>query len=182
MKSLPSPSKPANFSDSLHLYALAASAAGVSVLALAQPAEAEIVYTPVQVTIAPGQTYGLDVNQDGIVDFNIHNRAHDTTSGFDASVFVRPAAGNAVAGHIVRYGRFNWAYALTSGMRIDKAVRHFAPGRATMAFSNWNWPAPIQPSSWFPITAFTAIIYARAAFPSSPPAPPCSIATSESLQ
>ncbi|MGD0826302.1 MAG: hypothetical protein ABR908_17105 [Terriglobales bacterium] len=149
MKTLPSPSKPANVRDSLHqhlhLYALAASAAGVSVLALAQPAEAEIVYTPVQVTIGPGQTYSLDVNQDGIVDFTIRNHGHATTSGFDASVFVRPAPGNAVAGHIVRYGRFNWAYALTSGMRIDKADRHFAPGRATMAFSNWNWLAPIPP-------------------------------------
>ena len=41
---------PAQLSQSLnqrvHAYALAASAAGVGVLALAQPAEAKIVYTP----------------------------------------------------------------------------------------------------------------------------------------
>ncbi len=152
MKTLATPAKPAALRDSfhqhLHMYALAASAAGVSVLALVQPGEAEIVYTPVQVTIGPGQTYSLDVNQDGIVDFTIRNHAHATTSGFDASVFVRPAPGNAVAGHIVRYGRFNWAYALTSGMRIDKADRHFAPGRATMAFSNYFVGSYSRGGSW----------------------------------
>jgi hypothetical protein len=151
METLPSPSKPVNVRDSLHqhlhMYALAASAAGVSVLALAQPAEAEIVYTPVQVTIGPGQTYSLDVNQDGIVDFTIRNHAHATTSGFDASLFVRPTPGNAVAGHIARYGG-NWAYALASGMRIDKPDRHFAPGRASMAFSNYFVGSYDRGGSW----------------------------------
>jgi len=43
------PRKPANFSHSVHhrldMYALAASAAGVAALALAQPAEAKVIYT-----------------------------------------------------------------------------------------------------------------------------------------
>ncbi|MGO8983984.1 MAG: hypothetical protein ACLPHI_01115 [Terriglobales bacterium] len=151
MKTFPSPSKPANLGDSLHqhlhLYALAASAAGVSVLALAQPGEAEIVYTPVQVTIGPGQTYSLDLNQDGIVDFTLKNHSHGTTSGFDASLFVRPAEGNAVAGHITRFG-FNWAYALGSGMLIDKVERHFAPGRASMAYSNFFLTQTFRGGSW----------------------------------
>jgi hypothetical protein len=151
MKTLASPSKPVDVRDSLHqrlhMYALAASAAGVSVLALAQPGEAEIVYTPVQVTIGPGQTYSLDINQDGIVDFTIHNRTHGTTSGFDASIFLRPAPGNAVAGHIVNYG-FPWAYALRSGMRIDKGERHFVAGRATMAFSDTFVGSYYRGGSW----------------------------------
>ncbi|MGA7078178.1 MAG: hypothetical protein WBQ43_22365 [Terriglobales bacterium] len=159
MKTLPSPSKSANVCDSLHqhlhMYALAASAAGVSVLALAQPGEAEIVYTPVQVTIGPGQAYALDLNQDGIVDFTIHNRTHGTTSGFDASIFVRPAAGNAVAGHITRF-RFDWAYALGSGMRIDKVDRHFAPGRASMAFSDTFVGSYSRGGSWLSTFGFTA--------------------------
>jgi hypothetical protein len=49
MKRSSGPRKTANFSRSIHqqlnMYALAAGAAGVGVLALAQPAEAKIVYT-----------------------------------------------------------------------------------------------------------------------------------------
>ena len=155
MKTFASPSQPLKVRDSLqqhlHMYALAASAAGVSVLALAQPADAEIVYTPAQVTIGPGQTYALDLNQDGTVDFTIYNRTHGTTSGFDASIFLRPAPGNAVAGHIVNYG-FPWAYALRSGMRIDKADRHFSPGRATMAFSDTFVGSYYRGGSWLVVS------------------------------
>ncbi|MGD0212339.1 MAG: hypothetical protein ABSB87_03830 [Terriglobales bacterium] len=151
MKTFPPRSKPAKVREPLHqhlhMYALAASAAGVSVLALAQPAEAEIVYTPTQVTIGPGQTYALDLNQDGTADFTIRNHTHNTTSGFLASIFVRPAPGNAAAGHIVAYG-FPWAYALASGMRIDKEDRHFSPGRATIAFSDTIVGSYFRGGSW----------------------------------
>jgi hypothetical protein len=62
-----------NLSDSLHrqlnTYALAATAAGVSALALAQPAEAKIVYTPANVKLVIGKPFPLDLNHDGIVDF-----------------------------------------------------------------------------------------------------------------
>jgi len=59
----------------LNAYALAASAAGVGVgvLAVAQPAEAKIVYTPVFVgisTLNPQHFWPLDINHDGIVDFS----------------------------------------------------------------------------------------------------------------
>jgi len=64
-----------NFSESvqqhLNMYALAASAAGVSLLALAQPTEARIVYTPANVRIGMNQRYALDLNHDGITDFTI---------------------------------------------------------------------------------------------------------------
>jgi hypothetical protein len=49
MKRSPRPRKTADLSDSVHrqlnLYALAAGAAGVGMLALSQPTEAEIIYT-----------------------------------------------------------------------------------------------------------------------------------------
>jgi hypothetical protein len=54
------------------LYALAAGAVGVSVLALTQPAEAKIVYTSAHVIISGfGGYYKLDLNHDGITDFSI---------------------------------------------------------------------------------------------------------------
>ena len=53
-------------------YATAASAVGVAVLATAQPADAKIIYTKTRVTITPvTRTYALDVNHDGITDFNL---------------------------------------------------------------------------------------------------------------
>lgn len=151
MNTFPPPSKPANLRDSLHqhlhMYALAASAAGVSVLALVQPGEAEIIYTPAQVTIGPNQHYNLDLNNDGIVDFTIKNHTWNTTSGWYGNLFLRQPAGNAVAGHIVAYG-FPWAYALRSGMIISKKDRHFTPGKASMAYSVYNWAGSWRAGSW----------------------------------
>jgi hypothetical protein len=67
------------------MYALAASAAGVGVLALARPAEAKIIYTPANQSIGP-ITY-LDLNHDGITDFQFttHHVSHQTHSCTSAS-------------------------------------------------------------------------------------------------
>jgi hypothetical protein len=60
------PRTPINLSDSLHQrlnsYALAASAAGVTLLALAPPAEAKIVYTPAHARIGLNKQYNLDLD------------------------------------------------------------------------------------------------------------------------
>jgi hypothetical protein len=53
----------------LNSYAIAAGAASVSLLALASPAGAEVVYTPANQTIDRSASYSLDLNHDGIVDF-----------------------------------------------------------------------------------------------------------------
>ena len=58
----------------LSLYAMAAGAAGVQILALTPPSEAEIVYTAAHVVIGRNQGVVLDINHDGISDFTIHNR------------------------------------------------------------------------------------------------------------
>jgi hypothetical protein len=70
---------PSRLSDSLqrhvNAYALAATAAGVGMLALSQPAEARIVYTrahrKIQYCDPHHACFGLDLNHDGIVDFRI---------------------------------------------------------------------------------------------------------------
>jgi len=51
-----------------------ATAAGAGLLALAQPAHAEIVYTPANQTITPNQYLQLDLNNDGIADFTIQDQ------------------------------------------------------------------------------------------------------------
>jgi len=53
----------------LMTYAVAAGAAGVSVLAIAQPVEGRVVFTAVNSEISPA--FALDLNHDGVVDFNL---------------------------------------------------------------------------------------------------------------
>ena len=97
---------PSDLSESVHqqinMYALAASAAGVSLLALAQPSEAKIVYTHAHVVISAGDSnYKLDLNHDGITDVTISASGH---FGFycgpaiKASFFEMPTSGNGVEG------------------------------------------------------------------------------------
>jgi hypothetical protein len=54
----------------LNMYALAAGAAGMGLLA-SQPAEAKIVYTKASVHLGTNQHYDLDLNHDGLTDFSI---------------------------------------------------------------------------------------------------------------
>jgi len=133
----------------LHAYAVAASAAGVTMLALAQPAQSEIIYTPANVTIGPNQSYDLDLNNDGIVDFTIVNQLKTSGSLFDLNLFVQnPGGGNAVAAHIVNSGGFPWAYAFSAGFRIMQPKRHFSSGRATMGWSRGTRWASSWGGSW----------------------------------
>ncbi|HEV3306210.1 MAG TPA: hypothetical protein VGZ91_07200 [Candidatus Sulfotelmatobacter sp.] len=65
----------------LAIYALAAGAAGVGILALTPPANAEVIYTKVNQTIDRHQGYAIDLNHDGIVDFRIQNLFRVITAG-----------------------------------------------------------------------------------------------------
>jgi hypothetical protein len=57
-----------SFMSKVNAYALAAGAAGVAVVALAQPSEAEIIYTPANETIPRNRHLSLDMNHDGTPD------------------------------------------------------------------------------------------------------------------
>jgi hypothetical protein len=97
----PWPRKTANLSDSIHhhlnTYALAATAAGVGMLA--QSAEARVVYTPAYHLIGKNAHYRLDLNHDGITDFTFVN---SYGCNFDYCFDVlnaNAAAGNGVVGN-----------------------------------------------------------------------------------
>jgi hypothetical protein len=120
---------PTKISESLHhrlnAYALAASAAGVGVLALAQPARARVVYTPAHVTFTTERhvpsRIPLDLNHDGIVDFSLVGY---TTANFNGILSVAPInPENLAMGY-----RPNLASALPQGFRIGptslKSLRH----------------------------------------------------------
>jgi hypothetical protein len=97
MKRSSQPRTTAELSKSLHdrlnSYALSASAAGVGILALAQPAEAKVIYTPAHTVLTGGTT--LDLNRDGINDFYFFFVSYATSSGgFGGWAVARERGGN----------------------------------------------------------------------------------------
>jgi hypothetical protein len=127
------PRKTANLSKSLshqlNMYTLAATAAGVGVLALAQPAEAKIVYTKAHKEIGRygAPKYTLDLNHDGIADFTI-NWEHQTSIIWQ---FLW-ASGSGTRNQVLGHGgggtfRATYAAALKAGTSIgtkDKFYKH----------------------------------------------------------
>ncbi len=101
--------QPSILSESLHrrlnAYASAASAAGVGMLALAQPSQAKIVYTKANQQIPPNTHYDLDLNHDRITDFTISNAYSATTSFKGAGLFIAIPAGNFVRGYPFGFGK-----------------------------------------------------------------------------
>jgi hypothetical protein len=111
-------------------YVTAAGAASAGILSLAQPAKAEIVYTPANQTISPNQQFGIDVNGDGIQDFDIDNqffpRGHHAPAGGNFPTNGSSSVGNLVAfpapGDRVLGNGDHYAAALLPFMRVGPGV------------------------------------------------------------
>ena len=121
MKRLSGLRKPASLSEAMHrrlnMYAIAASAAGVSLLACSPPAEAKVVFTNTWIPITPTTAItNIDLNTDGIVDFVISNHRSNPCSRqlcSHTTMKVLPqGSGNAV------WGTNSYASALASGVRV----------------------------------------------------------------
>lgn len=101
-------------------YGAAASAAGVSLLALTPAAQAKIVYTPANVQII-GNVY-LDLNHDGIHDFRFSTTHHSGTGAAHAGTFFRTSAAQlrvypvGIRNQI--WGHSSYASALKPGVRV----------------------------------------------------------------
>lgn len=111
----------------INAYALAAGAAGVSLMALAQPASAEIVYTPANGTLHANQAVPIDINHDGTPDFDafLYTFAYHT---FNASLNLTPRLGGGVVG--AGPGDL-YVAALFKGNNIGQS-RSFVPHRANL--------------------------------------------------
>ena len=126
----------------LMTYAVAASAAGVGMLALAQPANAKIIYTPAHRNI--GAKTLLDLNHDGIADFKLslirtsHCVGGCTTTGMHhgtafASSNVKLSVYGAAAKNQI-FGGVQSASALPAGVRVGPHGKF--PGGNVMAEAN----------------------------------------------
>jgi len=102
-------------------YAAAAGAAGVSALALAQPAEARIVYTKTHVVLTgfPHTSYLLDLNHDGINDFSLSGGYYFFQSGNAATLRCIPE-GSLNGARVPKKG---FVMALPAGVRVGPGER-----------------------------------------------------------
>jgi hypothetical protein len=128
----------AAFHQRLNMYALAASATGVGALTLTQPAEAKIVYTPAHKKITANHTIPLDLNNDGKMDFSVHD-------SFTCTSFCEYIVGDITAipaqptNEIVGYaGRSrHYASALAAGVRVGPKSP-FIPSNEVMVYGGYD--------------------------------------------
>jgi len=130
MKASPLPRKTANLSESIHqqlsMYALAAGAAGVGMLALAQSSEAKIVYTPAHKQLPLNRVLNLDLNHDRISDFQFFLNSRHTSAGVLYSLIVQPGQPNQLSNRVVMAaGDLICAAALPKGARISSKNKFY---------------------------------------------------------
>lgn len=114
------------------MYTLAASAAGVGMLALAQPAEAKIIYTKTHGVIGPAKQYYLDLNHDKTTDFTVVNFwTTQCPDSCEQLLYLKPPAGNSEIGSVTNRG-WHFARALSKGSAIGPKG-HFLAGTGFMA-------------------------------------------------
>jgi len=141
-KSLPTRSQPIQLSDTVEhrikLYSVAAMAAGVSVLAMTQPAESKIVVTNANIAVNPGSVAYIDLNNDGINDFQLSVAIGGYDHSFYATLAIAPLTGGRVVGGN-RGPLGPYASALASNANIGPSARFsssVARGQITIERSN----------------------------------------------
>ena len=130
--------------EHMNLYSAAAMAAGVSMLALAQPAEGSVVITHVNIPVPTVSSHGLansafvpiDINADGVNDFSFENY-YFTYHSFHHTIRVVPLTGGraVVTGKSLFYGT---AAALPWGQRIGPSANFSAAGVDNIEGSFYN--------------------------------------------
>jgi len=159
--------KPVLLSEStqrrLGAYALAASAAGVSLPALAPPAaEAKVVYTKAHVVLQSNQPVALDFNHDGINDFFLVFKGpeesvgggfyeylaacHRTVPGSRGNECISSASSTYNPANAIRVNKTDWAKALAAGKAIEKGERFKDKTAAQMG--NVLWEASTTRTVW----------------------------------
>jgi hypothetical protein len=150
------PRTPCLLSDSIYRqlngYALAATAAGMGMLASTQTAEAKVIYTKTHLVIAGAEHYYLDLNHDKITDFTLVNFwSSSCVDGCGQAVSLKPPAGNSAIGYVLQRS-FTWhvASALKKGSPIGPKG-HFQAGTCQLVIGrSSNGDSGYGP--WFNVT------------------------------
>jgi hypothetical protein len=120
----------------LNQYAQLASAAGVSVLALAGASQAKVVYTETYQLTHPGIPLYIDLNHDGINDFVLRTMFYRGTSGIEVGL---SASGFRNADNVVAGKRFSLGsdYFLSAASALPAGARIGPDG-------NFSLPSPFM--------------------------------------
>lgn len=126
-------------------------AAGMASIIFASIARAEVVYTPVNVTISGNGLLKIDLNHDGITDVTIVSSGKSifcagTGPGSYGSVYAVPAAGNGMVAN------GNYVLALTSGTRISSSNSFYYAEGLMMQYSSCLWPPHINYGAWLDVS------------------------------
>jgi hypothetical protein len=130
----------------LNSYVLAASAAGVGMLAMTLPAEAKIIYTSTHHVIKKGVSYNLDLNHDRKIDFTLQERNSAGSSTYFMYLSAKPAAGNGVRGF---GGEPGWASALQRGSVVGPY--QYFPGQLMAEVNQFGGGGTYSDGSWINI-------------------------------
>jgi hypothetical protein len=114
----------------LNSYALAASAAGVGVLAVTQPAAAKIIYTAAHAVITRNHAIALDLNHDGKKDFTFQETFITTTSVDEDHSLILSVLPARQKNEI--WGKAQQASALRAGVQVGPKGK-FSVSKKTMA-------------------------------------------------
>jgi hypothetical protein len=112
----------------------------VGLLAFAWPAEAQIIYKSVNITISDG-SYNLDLNNDGVTDFTISasdptERCGHNQFGEFASIEEMPASGNAAIIGPLTKGELIGPSETYDGSEVQLASLSYCDGQV---FGGGNW-------------------------------------------
>jgi hypothetical protein len=145
----------ANLNKQLLNYAAAASATGVSLLALSHSADARVIYTAANIPIPVNSgTIALDVNNDGIADFSFYNGqfsgadarrplrgARPPLGGYDHYIVVIPNQAANEVGAITTFTKEVCAAELHKGQEIS-ANKNFQPGELNLFAVAGDYTSP----------------------------------------
>jgi len=128
------------------MYALAASAMGVGMLA--QTADAKIVYTQTHVKISPNHQIPLDLNHDGIADFTFKDTFSTTSASFyrEGVLSILPSQTNEIWGHVNGIGG-HYASALAAGVRVGPNSK-FSAGSRSLAYGGQEGTSIFCDGKW----------------------------------
>jgi hypothetical protein len=120
---------PKSLPHQLSMYALAASATAVSLLALTPATEAEIIYTHAHQVIPTGfpGIYFLNLNPDGVADFEFKNWWNNDPDGSEGFLSVLPARpGNGIGGYGTVGQLAFWGTPFRAGVKLGPHARFYS--------------------------------------------------------
>ena len=145
-----------------HIAAYVAAAASAGIISFALPTAAEIVYTPANIPMAVDGGLGpaytpLDLNNDGVPDFQFTNYIYSTHGLGESYLKVAPAQeGNEIWGAKISSNRRVTAAVLPPGMQVgSKANFHSYPQGLNMAYRGHGTQSGHASGGWLKVeTAF----------------------------